>query len=124
MSGNRLLLDTNAILGFLADARYKSAFDKKSLFVSTITELELLSFHSLRDDELDKINMFFGFCEIIELTPSIKSKTVELRKKYKLKLPDSIICATAVTHNLVLVSADKQLQKIKELRVITLDDLL
>ena len=100
------------------------AFDKKSLFVSTITELELLSFHSLRDDELDKINMFFGFCEIIELTPSIKSKTVELRKKYKLKLPDSIICASAVTHNLVLVSADKQLQKIKELRVITLDDLL
>lgn len=124
MSGNKLLLDTNAILGFLADARYKMAFDKKSLFVSTITELELLSFHSLRDDELDKINMFFGFCEIIELTPSIKSKTVELRKKYKLKLPDSIICATAVTHNLVLVSADKQLQKIKELRVITLDDLL
>ena len=124
MSGNKLLLDTNAILGFLTDARYKMAFDKKSLFVSTITELELLSFHSLRDDELDKINMFFGFCEIIELTPSIKSKTVELRKKYKLKLPDSIICASAVTHNLVLVSADKQLKKIKELRVITLDDLL
>ena len=124
MSGNRLLLDTNAILGFLTDARYKSAFDKKSLFASTITELELLSFHSLRDDELDKINIFFGFCEIIELTQSIKSKTVELRKKYKLKLPDSIICATVVTHNLVLVSADKQLQKIKELRVITIDDLL
>ncbi len=124
MSGNRLLLDTNAVLGFLGNSRYKSVFNKKTLFVSAITELELLSFHALADEELDKINIFLGFCEIIELTPNIKSKTIELRRQHKLKLPDSIICATALTHSLILVSADKQLQKIKELKVITLDDLL
>ena len=56
------------------------------------------------------------------MTPNVKSKTIELRRQYKLKLPDSIICATSIIGNLTLVSADKQLHKIKELKVITLDD--
>ncbi|HRF57331.1 MAG TPA: type II toxin-antitoxin system VapC family toxin [Campylobacterales bacterium] len=123
MSGNKLLLDTNAVLGFLGDGGYKFVFDKKTLFVSAIAELELLSYHNLKDEELDTIEIFLGFCEIIELMSNIKSKTIQLRKQYRLKLPDSIICATSIANNLTLVSADKRLHKIKELKVVTLDDL-
>ena len=34
----------------------------------------------------------------------IADKTIELRKKYKIKLPDAIIAATAIVYNLILVS--------------------
>ncbi len=34
----------------------------------------------------------------------MKLKTVEIRKLYKIKLPDAIIAATAMTNNLILLS--------------------
>jgi predicted nucleic acid-binding protein len=38
-----------------------------------------------------------------------------------LKLPDSIIVATAIIENAVLVTADQKLNKIKELKIIEID---
>jgi predicted nucleic acid-binding protein len=41
-----------------------------------------------------------------------------------LKLPDSIIVATAIIENADLVTADQQLNKIKELNIIDIDKIL
>jgi len=60
---------------------------------------------------------------IVNLNEEIKGMTIEIRKKYSLKLPDSIIVATAIIENAVLVTADRQLNKIQELKVIELDKL-
>ncbi|MDA3939441.1 MAG: PIN domain-containing protein [Spirochaetia bacterium] len=46
---------------------------------------------------------------------------MEVRKRYRLKLPDSIIVATAIIENAVLVTADQKLNKIKELKIIEID---
>ena len=45
----------------------------------------------------------------------IKQQYKNLRKKYNIKLADSIVVSTAIALNLPLLSADKHLKQIKEL---------
>jgi predicted nucleic acid-binding protein len=47
---------------------------------------------------------FVSLAEVIELNKSIIDQTILLRKKYKIKLLDALIAATAMVHNLVLLS--------------------
>ena len=49
--------------------------------------------------------------------------TVTLRKKYLLKLPDAIICATAMMNTLTLVTNDLKLHKISEITCCQLEDI-
>jgi len=44
-----------------------------------------------------------------------------LRKKHNLKLPDAIICATALSQNSWLITFDESLNKIKELKTLKLE---
>lgn len=48
----------------------------------------------------------------------LKSRIIQIRKSYKLKLPDAIIAASAIEADAVLVTADKEFSKIKELKLI------
>ncbi len=52
---------------------------------------------------------------IIELNEPIKAHTISLRRKYRFKLPDAMIAATAQHMNLPLLSADKRLEKVEEI---------
>lgn len=45
--------------------------------------------------------------EIIQLTAAIVTQTIEIRKEYKIKLPDAIIAATALVNDLTLISRNK-----------------
>jgi tRNA(fMet)-specific endonuclease VapC len=47
---------------------------------------------------------------------SIFKETIKIRKKYKLKLPDAIIAATAIVNNATLLSADDIFAKIYNLK--------
>ena len=49
---------------------------------------------------------------------TVKIRTV-LRKKYRLKLPDAIVCATALAVNARLLSNDAQLRRVTEINVDT-----
>ena len=60
-------------------------------------------------------------CWCIEWNAEIKAQTINLRKKYKIKLPDAIIAATAITYELPLVSADQGFSQIEELDFILLN---
>lgn len=84
------LLDTNIILYFLA-GKLKNPLPDNEYFVSGITQLELLSYPALDHKSELAIDKFLKQVEIINLNPEIIRKTIEIRKKYKLKLPDSII---------------------------------
>ena len=123
MSGNKLLLDTNVVLSILGSEKVFSSLEGKELFISFITELELFSYPVLTKEEEKSIAFFLGKVTILDINRHIKLKTIHLRKKYKLKLPDAIICATAASKNLVLVSNDKQFKKITALPIVTLNQL-
>ena len=68
--------------------------------ISIITKIELLGFHSVTQEVKDMISASL----IIGLTDDIVNQTIQLRKQYKIKLPDAIIAATAMTMNFVLLS--------------------
>ena len=96
MNGSRIFVDTNILLYFLTgDVEVIDMISDKDIFISFITELELLSFPKLTDKDEKTIKGLLKNCIIIDINPEIKNLTIELRKKSNLKLPDSIIAATA-----------------------------
>lgn len=114
------LLDTNIILYFLT-GRLKSPLNNEHYCVSVITQLELLSYPSLDQEAEQTIQNFLEFIEIINLEPEIVSKTIEIRKKYKFKLPDAIIIATAEVLGVDLLSNDQEFSKVSGLKLKSLD---
>jgi predicted nucleic acid-binding protein len=115
----KFLLDTNAIIYALNDGLI---LPHTHYYTSIITEMELFSYPKLTDDEHQNITMLLSYFDVINIDNEIKSKTIEIRKSYGIKLPDSIICATALAHNATLVSHDKQLSKILGLDILSLEE--
>jgi len=89
------LLDTNVALYLLGD-RLAEPLPAGNYGVSVVTEMELLAWPSLTSEEEKKVREFLGQVAICELTPSIRARAVQLSKEHHLKLPDAIMCATAV----------------------------
>ena len=113
MNGNNILLDTNIVLYLLnGEETLIPLLDEKNLFLSFITQLELLGARFLQPDDLLKIKEFISECTVIDITPEIKEFTISIRQKYNIKLPDSIILATSQWLNMPLISADKEFTKI------------
>ncbi|HLS29665.1 MAG TPA: type II toxin-antitoxin system VapC family toxin [Flavobacteriaceae bacterium] len=101
MSGTKLFLDTNIILYLLDGDRTLADFlYEKQLYVSIITELELLSFQELTSEDKTHIRGFLSECSIININEAIKERTIEVRQKYGIKLPDNIITATSTDLNI------------------------
>ena len=116
MSGNSLLVDTNIALYLLAgDERVAELLHGRDLFLSFITELELLGFRALSRDEEATIMDLVSRCTVVNITPEIKQITIAIRRAHTVKLPDAIIAATAVSLGLPLLSADRGFTKIGEL---------
>jgi len=117
------LLDTNAVIYYFkgiqkAVAVFKLIEDaNEEVNLSVITKIELLSFDN--EDELKNIDRLLVNSRIFSLDDEIVDKTIEVRKKYKLKLPDAIIAATAMINNLILVTHNKKdFKEIRGLKII------
>lgn len=116
MSGNKLFLDTNIIVYFLSgDKTIADLIDGKTVYVSFVTQLELLGYAGLSKAEENRIESFLSECVIIDINNVIKQKVIELRKTHKLKLPDSIIIASALYLDLPVITADIDFKKVEEL---------
>ncbi len=115
----KYLLDTNSLIYALNGGVKIPAYE---YVVSVITEIELLSYSKLTQKEEENIKHLLTHFQIVTLTDNIKNTTIYLRKRYNLKLPDSIIVATAIEKGAVLVTSDKQLLKLDCLKVVELAD--
>ena len=119
MNGNKLLLDTNAVLYVLAGDETLAAFlNGKDLYLSIISELELLSYKKLSPKEHKAISAFLSELKIENITEDVKKNAIQIRKTTNLKLPDCIIAATSMTLNIPLVTSDKQLSNMQGLDII------
>lgn len=119
MSGKSLFVDTNIVLYLLSgneDAH--ELLDQRPIFASFITELELLRHKTVSPDDEKNIRAFIASITITDINPAIKQITTELGRRYKLKLPDLIIAASAYYMNLPLITADKQFSQIEEINVL------
>ena len=116
MSGDRFLLDTNAVIALpRGNTPVESLVSSASwLGVSVITVLEYRVFKNLSDDDARLFKCFIERIEVINLDAtdsSLVEKTVELRRQFQLKLPDAIIAATAYCRNAAIITSDKTFKR-------------
>ena len=111
---DRYVLDTNIAL-YLLSGRLVNPLPIGVFYLSIISEIELLSFSSIVQEEESRIREFLAQVTIVGLSEDVKKSTIEIRRKYRLKLPDAIVCATAIVVDSNLLSNDVQLGKVTEL---------
>jgi predicted nucleic acid-binding protein len=119
MNGNKLLLDTNTVLYVLnGDETLASFLNGKELYLSIISELELLSFKSITQKEIKAISAFLKELKIENISDEVKKNAIELRRTTSIKLPDCIIAATSKALGIPLITSDKQLCKISDVEIV------
>src|SRR5699024_15666 len=69
--------------------------DEGELEISVITRMELLAWRNADDKQLFLLNEFIDNVVVWGLDEPVILKGIEVRKKYRVKLPDAIIAATA-----------------------------
>lgn len=95
-------LDTNAIIYYLKDdpivvSLLSDIFGSiLPVYVSTITEVELFGFSSLTEEESGRIEDILKTVAILPVDSRIARTAGALRRAYGLKIPDSVIGATAL----------------------------
>jgi predicted nucleic acid-binding protein len=123
MNGNRYLLDTNAIIALLQgnETLLQQLKNAQWVGISVISQLEFLVFPNLTDSDKVYFNKFLQRVDVIGLTTEqlpLITKIINLRRQYRLKLPDAIIVGAALQRRATLVSADKRLHKIDGIPVL------
>ena len=90
--------------------------------ISVISKIEALAFEPQADQQKQYFQLlvdFIGNANVYMLDDFIIGKTIEIRKIFKLKLPDAIIAASAIINNLTLISRNvKDFGKVPKLKVI------
>jgi predicted nucleic acid-binding protein len=118
MSGVKCLLDTNVVIGLLK--QHNAAIelieahqlDLSQVFISQITRIELLGFPGLPKEEEQRIRGFLQNCLVLLIDEAVEQQAIQLRHKGNCKLPDAIIAATALVHQLKLLTLDERLSKL------------
>lgn len=124
MNGINYLLDTNAIVELLQNNNHKLLDNLNKaqwVGISIISKLEFLAFPNLTKADEVLFRKFINKINIINLNNDnieLIDKILAIRKNYKMKLPDSIISATAILSGSILISRDKDFKKIKELKIL------
>ena len=102
------LLDTNAVIDYcndklpIATANFIETIEPK---ISVITAIELFAFAAITNAEKLKLQEFIAITTIYDkIDLNIRTQTIAIRQTYKIKLPDAIIAATTLAHNLTLIT--------------------
>lgn len=121
--------EANTNYGELVKELFGKLQEKKlSAVTSVLTLAEILSFENLQknrilfEEEKSKLHSTPNL-NIIPVDEKIAEATSILKYKYSLTLPDAIQLATAViTGQKAFISNDNRLKRVKEIKVIILDD--
>jgi predicted nucleic acid-binding protein len=103
-------LDTNAIIYYLdEDPTVVPLLEPilgqdMAIFVSVVTELELLSHPGLTEEDRAEIQQLLTSVVIFPLESRLAQLAGALRRQYHLKTPDSVVAATALLTRTTLVT--------------------
>ena len=123
--GKRYLIDSNIISKYSNNLISEQGclflediFDTEIL-ISFITRIEILVYSPSEDSVKLIVNSILEASSQLLISEEILLKTVEIRRKAKIKLPDAIIATTAIIHNLTLLSDnDNDFLKVGKLKYI------
>ena len=76
-------------------------------------------FKGLSGNESEALNSYISNSNIFDLEENIILETIQIRKKYNIKLPDAIIAATCLVNNCSLITNNlKDFDKITGLHLV------
>ncbi len=120
----RFLIDTNIISHYFAGSFSKAAMDfiareiDKGIHASIITKIEALSWVNTDKAKEDLVRQFINDIMIVGLTDNVVDRCISLRRGRSVKIPDAIIAATALVHDLTLITLDKVFDRIENIKVL------
>jgi len=120
-----ILLDTNILIEILkGDTKTVETLEsfEEELIVSSISVMELY-YGAINKAELNKLEKFVSLFRTIPLDTKISAQAIQLVKTYakshNLDIPDSLIAATALTHQCRLFTYNlKDFKYIKQIDLI------
>ncbi|WP_257670442.1 type II toxin-antitoxin system VapC family toxin [Parapedobacter tibetensis] len=105
--GKGYLMDTNAVIDYLGDKlppKGSSLMDKLPITISVVTRIEVLGWYGINEDQLKRLTSFMNDAIIYPLEETYVERTILLRQRNKIKLPDAAIAATALVEGLTLIT--------------------
>ena len=121
MNGISILCDTNILINLLnGNIAIAKLLNGKRVFISSITELELYGKRNLSISETKIVDTLINNCFVVDLVQPVKEIVKRLKRRYKIKLPDAIVAATAIYMNIPLITYDGDFSEIEELNLILL----
>ena len=123
MSGERYLLDTNAVVALLRgdQALQQRLQNAEWVGISILSQIEFLAFPNITKQDRQAFQRFSERVDVVGLDraePALIDRIVDLRQQYRVKLPDAIIAATAVERSTTLITDDGQLREVAAVRSI------
>lgn len=118
----KYLIDTCVVIKYLEEVFSQEALkfidtvvDEESI-VSFITKIELLAWNPPIPEDIRVRMEFLSGSKILHITDDVIETAIQIRKEKKLKIPDAVIAATAITYDFTLLSDnDKDFQKVEPL---------
>lgn len=107
MSGHSYLADTNTFIFLLDKHPSLHAFLESDWFYSFIAEIELLAKPGITPTEIRTVRSLLKVSKKVVHTEAINQLAISLRQKYKIKVPDALIAATAISAEVPLLTFDK-----------------
>lgn len=110
-----MVLDTSVAIDILGgDEQAGSLVQGALVFISAITRVELLCVSKPGTHSKQAALDLIADCKLVQFTTEIQDLAVHMRRKYRLKLPDAVIAATAAWLQADLVTTDKKFARISE----------
>jgi predicted nucleic acid-binding protein len=105
----KALFDTNILIDYLNGIKQSKVeynrFNEK--WISIISYMEVLI--GITDEALvGDVKIFLSTFQMVEIDLTIAELAIEIRKKYKLKIPDALILASAEKMGCLLLTRDKK----------------
>ncbi len=111
----KYILDTNTAIYFMDGTLPPNGFtlvyhalQNGEAMISVISKIEILGFRFPNPAAEIKANRFVSNLLQLPLSDDIVEKAIEIRKIKRPKVGDSIIGATAIVHNLTLISRNEK----------------
>ena len=111
--GARFLVDSNAIIELLAgqlppatNAWPNDAVARRLVAYSVINRIEVLSWPEANLADMQAATEWLAANQELPLSNLVAVSTINLRRSYRRKLPDAVIAATALVHQLPVITRD------------------
>jgi toxin FitB len=101
-----MLLDSNILIygAEEGEPRLDVILDRSDLAVASVTCIETLGYHRLSDSERHGLEAAIARMTVLTLEGAVIARAISLRQERKMGLADAIIAATALVHQLPLVT--------------------